>query len=126
MRTPPSPTPWVTSSMPSPNSPGPPGKRIDLSISTSAYSRGFKGSASPVDAAELLQLVHALFTCRRAAKGGGAGARNPGQSSIPLAGGRRLHGVGASSLTRRPPPRRRAPRRLQPSSRHFNAAPAPA
>ncbi|KIY91688.1 hypothetical protein MNEG_16276 [Monoraphidium neglectum] len=40
------------------------GKRIDLSVSASAYSRAFKGSASPGDAAELMQLVHALFTCR--------------------------------------------------------------
>lgn len=40
-----------------------PGKRIDLAVSASAYSRAFKGSASPVDAAELMQLIHALFTC---------------------------------------------------------------
>lgn len=40
-----------------------PGKRIDLSVSANAYSRAFKGSASPVDAPELMQLIHALFTC---------------------------------------------------------------
>ena len=38
------------------------GKRIDLSVAARAYHRAFSGSASPVDAAELLQLAHALFT----------------------------------------------------------------
>lgn len=47
----------------------PKGKRIDLSLSAGAYTRSLRGSASPADAAELLQLVHALFTARWGGEG---------------------------------------------------------
>jgi hypothetical protein len=60
-----------------------PGKRIDLSVSASAYARAFKGSASPVDAPELLQLVHALFSCRWARQGGGL-QRNESKAQAAL------------------------------------------
>ncbi len=38
------------------------GKRVELSLSVSAYSRSFQGEQSPVDLDTCFQLLYRLFT----------------------------------------------------------------